>query len=75
MKRSTVEARCCVVIATDERSERLTNGLHQRPLNCQQAAVVKRGFLGQASVRARRVVSPAWAVTKMRRRRSTSAGL
>jgi mannose-1-phosphate guanylyltransferase len=52
-------ARRCIVVATNERSERLTDGLHQRPLNSQQAAIVKRGFLRQASLRARRVASPA----------------
>jgi mannose-1-phosphate guanylyltransferase len=51
--------RCCIVVATDQRSERLTDGLHQRLLNSQQAAIVKRGFLRQASLRSRRVASPA----------------
>ncbi len=53
------QARCCIVVANDERSERLVEGLHPWPLNSQQAAIVKRGFLRQASLRARRMVSPA----------------
>jgi mannose-1-phosphate guanylyltransferase len=56
---SASQARCCIVVANDERSERLTDGLHQSPLNSQQAAIVKMGFLRQASLRARRIVSPA----------------
>src|SRR5271156_1042092 len=56
---SASPARCCIVVANDERSERLTDGLHQRPLNSQQAAIIKEGFLRQASLRARRMVSPA----------------
>lgn len=59
VRNSSSQVRCCVVVATDERSERLTDGLHQRPLNSQHAAIVKRGFLRQASLRARRVASPA----------------
>lgn len=59
VKISASQARCCIVVANDERSERLTDGSHQWPLNSQQAAIVKRGFLRQASLRARRIVSPA----------------
>ena len=58
-KMSAVHTRCCIVVATDERSERLTDGELQRPLNSQQAAIAKRGFLHRASFRARRVASPA----------------
>ncbi len=53
------QARCCIVVATDERSERLTDTLHRWPLNSQQAAIVKSGFLRQASLRARKIASPA----------------
>ena len=55
---SMSQARCCIVVTTDERSERLSEGLFQRPLNSEQAAIVKKGFLRQASLRARKVVSP-----------------
>jgi mannose-1-phosphate guanylyltransferase len=54
---SLSRARCCIVVAADERSERLIGGLN-RPLNSEQAAIVKMGFLRQASLRARRVASP-----------------
>jgi mannose-1-phosphate guanylyltransferase len=60
------EARCCIVVATDERSERLTGGAHRRPLNSQQAAAVKMGFLRQASVRARKLASPATVLVSAR---------
>jgi mannose-1-phosphate guanylyltransferase len=53
------QARCCVVIASEERLERMTQGLPSYALDSQQAAAVKRGFLRQASIRARRFVSPA----------------
>jgi len=53
------QARCCIVVATDERSERLTESVNRWPLNSEQAAVVKSGFLRQASLRARRIASPA----------------
>jgi mannose-1-phosphate guanylyltransferase len=56
---SASQMRCCIVVATDERSERLTDALHRGPLSSQQAAIVKRGFLRQASLRARRIASPA----------------
>jgi mannose-1-phosphate guanylyltransferase len=56
---SVSQARRCIVATTDERSERLADGAHRRPLSSQQAAAVKKGFLRQASVRARRVASPA----------------
>lgn len=56
---STSQTRCCIVVASDERSERLIGGLNQRPQNSQQAAIVKEGFLRQASLRARRIASPA----------------
>jgi len=52
------QARCCIVVANDERSERLAGGSNWT-LNSQQAAIVKRGFLRQASLRARRIASPA----------------
>jgi len=55
VKVSASQARCCIVVANDERSERLADGT----LNSQQAAIVKRGFLRQASLRARRIASPA----------------
>ena len=57
VKVSASQARCCSVVANDERSERLTDG--SRLLNSQEAAIVKRGFLRQASLRARRIASPA----------------
>ena len=53
------QTRRCIVVATDERPERLTEGAYQCPLNCEQAAIVKSGFLRQASLRARRIASPA----------------
>src|SRR5271168_1415349 len=56
---SASQMRSCIVVATDERSERLTDCLHRGPLSSQQAAIVKRGFLRQASLRARRIASPA----------------
>jgi mannose-1-phosphate guanylyltransferase len=56
--RSVSQGRCCIVVTTDERSGRLTDETDQRPLNRQQAALVKKGFLRQASLRARRVASP-----------------
>jgi mannose-1-phosphate guanylyltransferase len=69
------QAPCCIVIATDERSERLTDTLHRGPLNSQQAAIVKRGFLRQALLRARRIASPASVLVSAREEdRSVWAG-
>ncbi len=59
VKISTSQGRCCIVLANHERSERMIDGLCQRPVIFQQAAIVKRGFLRQASLRARRIASPA----------------
>jgi mannose-1-phosphate guanylyltransferase len=56
---STPQARCCIVMAREERSERLTESLGPDALNTRQAAALKAGFLRQASVRARKFVSPA----------------
>lgn len=63
---SISQPRRCIVVSTDERSERLTDGAHQPPLNPQQAAAVKKGFLRQASLRARRVASPAHVLVSAR---------
>ncbi len=66
---------CCIVVAADERSERLIGGLNQRPLNSEQAAIVKKGFLRQASLRARRLASPANILVSAREEdRNTWAG-
>jgi mannose-1-phosphate guanylyltransferase len=59
VKVSAPQARCCIVVAYDERSERMTHGSQQWPLDSQEAAIVKKGFLRQASLRARRIASPA----------------
>jgi mannose-1-phosphate guanylyltransferase len=56
---SNSPARCCIVIGNEERSERLTENFRAYALSGQQAAAVKKGFLRQASLRARRIVSPA----------------
>lgn len=53
------QERCCIVVANDERSERLAGGSNQWPQILQQADIVRRGFLRQASLRARRIASPA----------------
>jgi mannose-1-phosphate guanylyltransferase len=50
---------CCIVAASEERAERLSESLSPYNLTPKQAAVVKRGFLRQASLRARKLVSPA----------------
>jgi mannose-1-phosphate guanylyltransferase len=55
---STSQRRCCIVIARDERSDRLTGSLRPYVLNSQQAAAMEKGFLRQASLRARKIVSP-----------------
>jgi mannose-1-phosphate guanylyltransferase len=55
---STSQARCCIVIADEERSERLTGNLRPYALNSQRSAAVKIGFLRQAALRARRLASP-----------------
>jgi hypothetical protein len=55
----SAEACCCIVVASDGRSEGMTHGSEQRPLDSQVAAIVKKGFLRQASLRARRIASPA----------------
>jgi mannose-1-phosphate guanylyltransferase len=55
----TPQARCCIVTAREERSERLTESLGPDALNTRQVAALKAGFLRQASVRARKLVSPA----------------
>jgi mannose-1-phosphate guanylyltransferase len=52
-------ARCCIAIAKDERLERSTENQAPQAGNAQQAAAVKMGFLRQASLRARSLVSPA----------------
>jgi len=56
---SNSQARYCIVVAASERLDRLTDNSHQRQLNFQQAAIAKKRFLRETSVRARRVASPA----------------
>jgi len=59
VKISASQAGCCIINANDERSDRLMEGLRQWPQIFQQAAIIKRGFLRQASLRARRIASAA----------------
>lgn len=59
VKNSGPLACCCIVVANDERSERVTHVCQQWPLDSQETAAVKKGFLRQASLRARRIASPA----------------
>lgn len=55
----TSQTRCCIVIASEERSERLHENLRPYALTSQQSAVVKMGFLRQTAQRARKLASPA----------------
>jgi mannose-1-phosphate guanylyltransferase len=53
----TADTRFCIVIANEERPERLTGNL-RNTLNSQQANAVKKKLLRQASLRARCTASP-----------------
>jgi hypothetical protein len=58
--RSNRQTRCCIVIADEERQHRFDDSLSGSGKHYRSAeAVIRKGFLRQASVRARRLVSPA----------------
>ena len=52
------KSRWCIVVAAGEQSIQAAEGLHQRPLTSQQAAIVEGGFLRQSLQRARRIAPP-----------------
>jgi hypothetical protein len=58
-QQSVASKRCCIVVANDERSERLSGSLHQYALSTRPAAAVTMGFLRLAARRARKLASPA----------------
>jgi|SRR5580692_4945376 mannose-1-phosphate guanylyltransferase len=58
-QQSVASKRCCIVVANDERSERLSGSLDQYALSTRPAAAVTMGFLRLAARRARKLASPA----------------
>ena len=58
-QQSAPPKRCCIVVANDERSERLSASLHQGVSSTRPSAAVSGGFLRLAARRARKLASPA----------------